>query len=198
MVSSPLINPGLFILTWGALGPEMAIMRCVSAFILGIGAGFITQYALSQKYFGVRPQPEIDTSKIIKKRTFLNEAIQYTKYISKHFFIGILIAALTKALIPITWISNFMGENHFVSILAATIAGVPLYSCGGTAIPVMQQLTNMGVDKGAILAFFISGPATKIANVILLTSVYKKGVTYVYFFVSIIGAFVLGLLYHFF
>jgi uncharacterized membrane protein YraQ (UPF0718 family) len=197
MVSSPLINPGLFLLTLGAFGPEMAIMRCVSAFLLGISAGFITQFAISQKYLGVRLQPNINISNLIKKRTFFNEALQYTKYISKHFFIGILIAALTKALIPVTWISNFVGQGSFLSIISATIAGVPLYSCGGAAIPVMQQLSDMGVDKGAILAFFISGPATKVANVVLLTSIYKKGITYVYFAVSIIGAILLGMLYHF-
>jgi uncharacterized membrane protein YraQ (UPF0718 family) len=197
MVSSPLINPGLFILTFGALGPEMAIARCLSAFIIGVSAGLITQFALSHKYIGIKPQQVIDSTTILVKRTFLEEAFRYTKYISKHFFIGILLAALTKVLLPVEWVVDFVGQDHFLSIISATIAGVPLYSCGGAAIPVMQQLSEMGVDKGAILAFFISGPATKIPNVVLLFAMYKKGIVYLYLTLSILGAILLGFLFHF-
>jgi uncharacterized protein len=198
MVSSPLINPGLFILTWGALGLEMAIARVISALFIGIAAGVITQIAINHRFVGIKPQKVIDSNDIIKKRTFWDEAFRYTKYISKHFMIGILIAALTKVLIPVEWIINFVGQNHVVSVFTATAAGIPLYSCGGAAIPVMQQLADMGVDKGAILAFFISGPATKISNVVLLISLYKKGSVYLYFTLSILGAILFGLIYHFY
>jgi uncharacterized membrane protein YraQ (UPF0718 family) len=197
MVSSPLINPGLFILTWGALGPEIAIARVLSAFLIGISAGIITQVALNHKLIGIKPQKETDNKEIIKKRTFWDEAYRYTKYISKHFLIGILLAAITKVLLPVEWMVNILGQNHIVSVLTATAAGIPLYSCGGAAIPVMQQLVDYGVDKGAILAFFISGPATKISNVVLLISLYKKGTVYIYFALSILGAILFGWLYHF-
>ncbi|MCK5328968.1 MAG: permease, partial [Candidatus Latescibacteria bacterium] len=39
LVSSPLMNPSLFMITGGALGWQMAIARAGSAFILGITAG---------------------------------------------------------------------------------------------------------------------------------------------------------------
>jgi uncharacterized protein len=198
MITSPLINPGIFILTWGALGPEMAIARVISSFIIGISAGFITQIAINHELMGIKPQKVLNSEELIKKRKFWDEAFRYTKYISKHFFIGILIAALTKVLIPVDWIINIIGQNHIISVFTATAAGIPLYSCGGAAIPVMQQLADMGIDKGAILAFFISGPATKVSNIVLLLTLYKKGTVYLYFTLSIGGAILLGLAYHFF
>jgi len=197
MVSSPLINPGLFILTLGALGPEMAVMRVVSAFILGVSAGLITHYTMNNK-LAVKNQPVGDASKLIKKRTFFHEALAYTKYISKYFFIGIFFAALTKVFIPVAWLSTILGSNHVISIFAATLAGVPFYTCGGAELPVIQQLADLGADKGAILAYFISGPATKVATVVLLVSVFKKKIVYLYFAVSIIGAILMGLVYHYF
>lgn len=198
MVSSPLINPGLFILTMGALGLEMAVMRVICAFVLGISAGFITHYFLRDLASAVKNQPTGDASKLIKKRTFFNEALAYTTYISKYFFIGIFIAALTKVFIPVAWLSTMLGSNHVVSIFAATLAGVPFYTCGGAELPVIQQLADLGADKGAILAYFISGPATKVATVVLLVSVFRKKIVYLYFSVSIIGAILMGLIYHYF
>jgi len=198
MVSSPLINPGLFILTMGALGLEMAVMRVICAFILGISAGFITHYFMRDLANAVKNLPNGDASKLIKKRTFWNEAMAYTKYISKYFFIGIFIAALTKVFIPVSWLSSMLGSNHVISIFAATLAGVPFYTCGGAELPVIQQLADLGADKGAILAYFISGPATKVATVVLIISVFRKEIVYLYFSVSIIGAILMGLIYHYF
>lgn len=197
MVSSPLINPGLFLLTVGALGMELALMRVISALVLGISAGLITQHLLSPLESAVKTQPIGDATKLIKQRSFGQEALAYTKYISKYFFIGIFIAALTKVFIPVSWLSTMLGSNHVVSILAATLAGVPFYTCGGAELPVIQQLADLGADKGAILAYFISGPATKFATVVLILSVYKKQIVYLYFSVSIIGAILMGFLYHY-
>jgi uncharacterized membrane protein YraQ (UPF0718 family) len=214
-VSSPMINPNLIILTAGALGIEMAVMRCVSTFILGISAGLITQLFIKSNNIGIRASksstinkvngskslnnPNInDASKLIVRRPFWAETWQHTKYISKHFSVGIIVAALTKVLIPVTLVSDYLGSEHVFSVFLATLAGVPFYTCGGAAIPVVQQLAELGADKGAILAFFISGPGTKIANIAVMVSVFKKGVVYIYFLVSLIGALVMGLIYHYF
>ena len=50
VISSPLINPNLFLLTAGAFGYEMAILRLLSAFLLGITAGYLTLCLLKIKY----------------------------------------------------------------------------------------------------------------------------------------------------
>jgi uncharacterized membrane protein YraQ (UPF0718 family) len=196
MVSSPLINPGLFMLTVGALGMEMAVMRVLSAFLLGVVAGLLTQHLLQPMGVAVNEQ-SVRSGVFIKKRSLPREALAYTKYISKYFFIGILIAALTKVFIPVAWLTSILGSNHVLSIFASTLAGVPFYTCGGAELPVIQQLADFGADKGAILAYFISGPATKVATVVLIVSVFKKQIVYLYFAISIVGAILMGLLYHY-
>lgn len=47
--------------------------------------------------------------------------------------------------------------------MAATI-GVPLYACGGGAIPLLQQWLSSGMSLGSASAFMITGPATRITN----------------------------------
>lgn len=197
MISSPLINPGLFVLTAGTLGMEMAVMRVFSAFLLGVTAGLTTELMLQSNEVVVKVQTGKNAFALIKKRSLWQEALAYSKYISKYFFIGIVVAALTKVFIPVSWLSSILGSNHVVSIFAATLAGVPFYTCGGAELPVIQQLADLGADKGAILAYFISGPATKVATVVLMLSAFKKQLIWVYFSVSIVGAVLMGLIYHY-
>lgn len=205
LTASPLINPSLFMLTAGAFGYEMAIVRTLSSFILGVVAGYTTLYLLRKG--------KIKTDNVLRNEAkdisgfqqgeekqgfqlFTWELYKMSKYVSKFFFLAIILAAAVKILVSPNYIVRYMGGNLFLSVLFSTGAGVPFYVCGGAAIPVMQQLADLGMAKGSILAFFVSGPATKISNLVLMNAVFKKTIFVVYLLVGMLGAFVLGMLYN--
>ncbi|UCH15335.1 MAG: permease, partial [Bacteroidales bacterium] len=158
IMSSPLINPNLFLLTAGAFGYEMAVLRLLSAFLLGIAAGYFTLWLINIKYI----LPEIALNKnnhpniALNKQTngkplaykFGIEIYKMTIYISKYFFLGILLAATIKILIPPNLMIKLFRGNNFLSVLFSTGAGIPFYVCGGAAIPVVQQLADLGMNKG--------------------------------------------------
>ena len=50
LISSPLIDLNLFLLTAGAFGYNMAIARLISAFVMGVGAGYFFKF--------LNPQPK--------------------------------------------------------------------------------------------------------------------------------------------
>jgi uncharacterized membrane protein YraQ (UPF0718 family) len=81
-------------------------------------------------------------------------------------------------------------------VLFATGAGIPLYSCGGAAIPVLYQLSELGMTKGAILAFFISGPSTRISNLVIMKSVFSLRLLIIYLSIVLVGAVILGYVYN--
>jgi hypothetical protein len=105
-------------------------------------------------------------------------------------------AALAKNLIPVGWIAKSFGGNQTLSVLTAVAAGVPLYACGGGTIPVMKTLQDLGLDKGAVLAFFISGPATKLSTIVALNAAVTRRVFFLYLAITLIGATGFGLLYN--
>jgi uncharacterized membrane protein YraQ (UPF0718 family) len=208
IMSSPLINPTLFLLTAGAFGYEMAILRLLSAFLLGISAGYITLWLISINF--IKPEIAVNknnhhniayyqqsTSKSLVKK-FGTELYKMSIYISKYFFLGILLAAVIKILLPPNLMIKLFNGNNFLSVLFSTGAGVPFYVCGGAAIPVVQQLADLGMSKEAVLAFFISGPVTRISNLILVNSAFSSRVFLFYLSVSVIGAFLFGLTYSIF
>jgi uncharacterized membrane protein YraQ (UPF0718 family) len=206
LVSSPLMNPVLFTLTVGAFGYEMAIARSLSALILGIASGAIAQQLIHYQRFGKFLCNESMGGNALMAaaggRTvkfyvveFSNQLYRLTRWAGKYFILGIAIAAAVKVLIPASWIIRTLGSQHTTSVLAAVAAGVPLYACGGGTIPVMQTLQEMGMDKGAILAFFISGPATKVSTIVALKAAIIKEVFVLYLGLAFIGAFLFGLIF---
>ncbi|MDD4352748.1 MAG: permease, partial [Candidatus Gracilibacteria bacterium] len=90
---------------------------------------------------------------------------------------------------------NVLGHNRIISILSATLGGIPLYVCGGAVIPVLQVLRDSGMDKGAILAFFISGPGTKFSTLVALTQTLTKEAFMLYLTIVFSGAVLFGFVY---
>jgi len=205
VVSSPLINPNLFFLTAGAFGYELAIVRVISSLVLGIVAGYSTRFFIkndiiakinSKKNKEYSSINMFDSSENSIFKIFIIDLYKMTRYVSKYFFIAIVLAALIKIFFPAEGIARLFAKNDFWAVLLSAGAGVPFYVCGGAAIPVVQELADLGMDKGPVLAFFISGPATKVSNLVLMQSAFSWRIFSLYLAVSMVGACVIGLIYN--
>ena len=208
MVASPLINPNLFVLTAGAMGLEMAILRTLSAFLLGCVAGYTTRWLIKKQLLlpdkvirNIRQFSLDQFSGSTRERTvsgFLLELYKMTLYVSKYFFLAILLAAVIKIAVNPSFIVKLFNNEGVLSVILSTAAGVPFYVCGGAAIPVVEQLADLGMSQGAVLAYFISGPVTKISNLVLLQATFKRVILIQYLIIGILGAIFFGSLYNLF
>ena len=57
---------------------------------------------------------------------------------------------------------------------------MPLYVCGGGAIPLMRSLLDQGMLAGAALAFLIAGPATRVPPLMALATVVRPFIVVAY------------------
>ncbi len=73
--------------------------------------------------------------------------------------------------------------------------GVPFYSCGGAAIPLVEVLKDMGMNNGAVLAFFIAGPATKLSTLYIYKSLLGVQALLLFLALTLTGAYVSGLFF---
>ncbi len=64
--------------------------------------------------------------------------------------------------------------------------------CGGGTVALIGVLVSMGMGQGAALAFFITGPATKISTIVSLQAVLRKKIALVYLTVTLIGGVLFG------
>jgi hypothetical protein len=208
LMSSPLMNPILFVMTMGAFGLKLSAARLLSAIILGLFAGYLFWSYESRKEnrfistdfnfadISADPTKQIKGFALIK--LFGLNLYKLTKFAGKYFLLGLSVAAAVKALIPAELVIKAIGNQFTLSVLIAVAAGIPLYACGGGTIPVMQTLLDLGLDKGAVLAFFISGPATKVSTLVALKAAVTKEVFLIYLSIALVGASLFGIIYGFF
>jgi uncharacterized membrane protein YraQ (UPF0718 family) len=167
MMSSILLNPQLIIYS-AALGNTALIIRIVSCFICGIGAGLLIHLFYRGKSFfnfsGFAESKSRDTDPNIFIRLLKNFG-RNVKATGLYFLIGILLSAMFQRYVPADVFASVFGSNRaFGTLMAATI-GVPMYVCGGGTIPLLQQWMASGMSMGAAAAFMIAGPAMKITNI---------------------------------
>jgi uncharacterized membrane protein YraQ (UPF0718 family) len=195
MLASPLLNPGIFYLTWTQLGWEIAIARVCATLFISITGGLLLGNLIDR--FSDKLKNSIKIPDLVK-RSIWTESWHSLRYIGKYFLIAILFSAIVKSFIPIEYVSRFLGTNASMSVLTAMALGIPFYSCGGAAIPLIEILSEMGMNKGAVLAFFTAGPSTKLETLYVFKSVFGGYlVLSMYLIVSLLGAFICGLFYVF-
>ncbi|MFQ5895628.1 MAG: permease [Nitrospinota bacterium] len=209
-VSSPLMSPSTFILTWGVLGTPMALARLAVALLLGAGAGYLA-YALGRRgrlqgqlrggfgcaasggggggggggeapSFGIR---------------FLREAGSLSLFLGKWLLIAFALEALIVFYLPDGWVRGLLGGESAWAIPLATAVGVPLYVTAAGAIPIAEGLLEAGMGPGAALAFLTAGPVTTIPAMVAVAALVRRETFLLYLGVSFAGSLLAGYGYQF-
>lgn len=166
MMASVLLNPQL-ILYSGALGTTAVMIRCISCFLCGCGAGFLVRIFYRNKPFfnfaGFRERNSRDTHPNLLIR-FIKNIGRNIRATAPMFLLGILLTALYQRYIPSDLVSRLFGKNEGYGVLMAATLGVPMYMCGGGTIPLLMDWLHNGMSLGSAASFMITGPATKLTN----------------------------------
>ncbi len=190
LVASSLLNPQLFILMAGGLGLPLALAQMVGVLLLSLPAGLLAR----------RLRPEIFLSaETLSPGAFPsrhsnghNTFLRLTETVGLYFVVGVILAALLQILIPPAWTSSLLGAGRWYGVLLAGVLGVPLYTCGGGAVPVIAGLLAQGMSPGAALAFFLAGPATRLTSLAALGTLLNRRALIAYTVYVIVGAALVG------
>ncbi|MFT5722734.1 MAG: uncharacterized membrane protein YraQ (UPF0718 family) [Motiliproteus sp.] len=114
-------------------------------------------------------------------RLSLNQRHQFAKQelaviferVWKWVFIGVGLGAALHGYIPAEWIETYLSSEHWWSVPAAVLVGIPLYSNATGVIPVMESLIIKGLPVGTTLAFCMSTVAASFPEFILLKQVMQ-------------------------
>ena len=192
--SSSLMNPQLFLMTWGGLGLEFSLIRILGVviftLILGCALVFLEKNILKKtdetinKKFTLKQSTEKQWNDFNLKEFsmgFYNTFI----FIGLYVIIGILLSVIVETFIPLSLIFEMTEGVGWVNVIAASILGIPLYACGGATIPLISVLLENGVSFGAAMGFLIVGPGTRITPLLALGSFLSKR-TLLYYCCSLI------------
>ena len=184
LISTPETGVDSVALTWGLLGPLMAVVRPLVAIATGIAAGLLGLF--------VRDDAGASESEPLAAachahdhageaapgdasappwRTRLRAAIGYgfgslLDEIAFWLVVGLALTGLLAGLLPNDFFSSVLGwDRGLLPMLAMAAASVPLYLCASASTPVAAALIAKGLSPGAALVFLLVGPATNAATV---------------------------------
>jgi uncharacterized membrane protein YraQ (UPF0718 family) len=201
--ASSLMNPQLFIITWGGINPEIAVMRLLTVFIFSLLLGYILylfpgKSMVNEDIFTANHKAVILSDKCKKDFSFgqfYQDAWKMLQFVGFYVLIGILIGAIIQVFVPVQLISALFNPDQWFSVPLAAILGVPLYACGGGTIPLVDSLLSGGMAKGAALSFFLVGPATRITPLLSLASIIRPAYIGIYIVFLLIYSIIVGLVY---
>ena len=166
MMSSMLLNPQLILYSM-ALGWTALAVRILSCFFCGVTAGIVVHFAFRDRVFfnfkGFAERKGRDTHPNPLLRFLFNFG-RNLRATGPWFLLGVVLSALFQRYVPEEFVGNLFGPQKRYGLLLAATIGVPLYVCGGGAIPMLRDWLAEGMSLGAAASFMITGPATKITN----------------------------------
>lgn len=211
-ISSPIMDPEMFILTTAGIGLNFTIAKTLAAIGMGLFAGFAV---LILKRYGfldnpLKPQASTactsscgtgdetaDTTPVInwrfwqdpeRIRIFVDESLSIGIFLGKWLTLAFFLESLMLAYVSTDWIVSFVGADNPFAIPIAAFVGAPSYLNGYAAIPLVSGLLEMGMTPGAAMAFITAGAVSSIPAAIAVYALVKKPVFALYLTLGLMGA----------
>jgi uncharacterized protein len=175
-LSSPLMEPNMFVMTAASLGMEFAVVKTLTAIGMGVFSGAVTQVLAKRGFFAralrmeplgaastlasTRPQWNVLAS-LATRSAFVAGAVSNGWFLLRWMTIAFLLESLMVAYLPADEVVGLLGQD-VSAILFAVMVGIPAYLNGFAALPLVRGLINIGMSPAVALAFLVGGGATSI------------------------------------
>lgn len=208
-ISSPLMDPNMFVMTAASLGMEFAIAKTAAAVGMGLLSGAATHLlatrgllaqTLRNAHAGAgnslpreRVQWNIVTSTSLM-RTFVADATRNAWFLLRWMTIAFLLESLMVAYVPPALVVQTLGQDAS-AIPLATLVGIPAYLNGFAALPLVKGLIDMGMSPAVGLAFLVAGGATSIPAATAVWALVKPRVFALYVSLAVAGTLIAAYAY---
>ena len=214
-LASPLMDPAMFMITWGELGLDFAIGKTIAAVGLGLMGGYITMALARSPVFAdpLREKPQVGGCCGVKAPfqgkpvwNFWGEAdrrvmfrdtwVENALFLFKWLLIAYLFEALMVHYVPAEMIASTLGGTGIGTIALASVVGMPAYLNGYAAVGLLGGLIEQGMAPGAAMSFVIAGGVSCIPAAIAVWALVKPRVFAAYIGIAFVGAIIAGLLWN--
>jgi len=200
LISTPQTGLDSFFATYAMLGWAFAIIRPVVAFITGIIGGL-----LMENFGAPKNEKELETLSDDKEEDSQPRMrgwktipavlhygfIKLLGNIASALLLGLILAAFIHLFVPPDFGAKYL-HSDWLAMPAMLLFGIPLYVCSTASIPIAASLIVKGISPGAALVFLITGPATNIATITIMSKILGKKAVVIYIITVAIAAIIAG------
>ncbi len=197
LVASSMLNPQVFLLTLGGLGWRIALAQLFGVLLISTAVGSVVgrlpQSAVLRPLVEIAPEASPHRRPAFSWSSLVQDVIGLAGWIGFTFIVGVILAALVRVFVPAQWVLGSLGQGRWTGVVLAGVLGLPLYSCGGAAVPVLAGLMDAGMGTGPVVAFLLSGAATRVTSLAAMGSLLSRRALVVYTAGVLIAAMIVGL-----
>ena len=214
-LSSPIMDPPMFLITAGGLGWDFAIAKTVAAVAMGLFGGlsvkFISSYGLLANPLKEQAPSSCSSccgsspktgkpmwgfwAEAHRVTVFKDTAIENALFLLKWLSLAYLIQALMIQYIPDEWIAGALGGDGFGTIVLGAFIGAPAYLNGYAAVPLLAGLIEQGMGNGVAMSFLIAGSVSCIPAAMAVWALVKPQVFATYAALGLTSAIASGLIW---
>jgi uncharacterized membrane protein YraQ (UPF0718 family)/copper chaperone CopZ len=203
LISTPQTGLDSFFATYAMLGWAFAIFRPIVAFITGIIGGLLMENfgkPADEKEEAPGANPEDDDQPRVRGWKTIPAILHYgfiklLGNIASALLVGLVLAALIHLLVPPDFGAKYL-QSDWLAMPAMLIFGIPLYVCSTASIPIAASLIVKGISPGAALVFLITGPATNVATITIMSKVLGRKAVVIYLLTVAIAAIAAGYIFN--
>jgi hypothetical protein len=210
-LSSPLMDPAMFLITAGTLGVKFAVAKTVFAVVMGLlGGGLVRAFASGAVFADpLRETPAARgcgcgtnpfSGKPVwafwqeaqRRAAFVTSARSNALFLVKWLALAYLIEALMLRHVPAELIAGLLGGPGAWPVLLGALVGAPAYLNGYAAVPLVDALLARGMAEGAAMSFVIAGGVSSIPAALAVWALVKPRVFAAYLAIALLGAVLAG------
>ncbi|MBC7765233.1 MAG: permease, partial [Hyphomonadaceae bacterium] len=175
LIASPMINEIAIIMLWGLFGWQIALLYILTGLVVAIFAGIIIGKLKMEKYVEEYVYQTKMGSVEIQNLSWKQRAIDAWQYVLEilkkiwpYVVIGIAIGGVMHGWAPEGWLAQYAGKENPFAVIVAVLIGIPLYSNAAGTIPIVKELTRLGMPIGTALSFMMAVTALSLPEIIIL------------------------------
>lgn len=199
LIASPMINEVAVTMLWALFGWRIALIYMGTGLTVAIIAGVIIGKLKMEKYlekdvFSIKIG-HIEIVKPSLKQRFTDAWIYVLNQIKKiwpYIIVGLIIGAAIHGWAPDDWLVKYAGKSNPFAVPIAVLLGIPLYSNAAGTLPIVNELTKLGVPMGTALSFMMAVTALSLPEMIILRKVLKPKLLAVFIVIMAITIIFIG------
>ncbi len=199
LISTPETGVDSVLITYGLLGPVMALVRPLAAVATAVAAGLLSLLA-GGRDGGPGPADEADSatpgnalpacedgcgSPAIEEASppagLKERAVRIGRYafvtmmdeLAFWLLLAFVVTGLLAGLFPPDFFLRFL-PWPVLSMVVMAIVGVPTYVCASASTPIAAAMIGKGLDPGAALVFMLTGPATNASTIAVVARMFGR------------------------
>ena len=204
LISSPLVDMASVILLASIFNWTVAIAYVLVGLVLAVIGGTLISIFKMDRYLApflkthVKPLEMEEEAETFKTRVIysIKQVLDVLKKVWVYIVIGVSIGALIHGVIPQAFIESILGKDNPLSVLIATIIGIPMYADIFGTLPIASSLVEKGVGLGTVLAFMMSVTALSLPSLIMLKKVVETRLLVVFIGIVTIGIILIGYVFN--